>query len=71
MASTQTIVTVGKFQPENAMIMASLKRVRINKQLKEELCLFEHTVKGETFTGLNFRGIHSIWVFTVILSRYS
>ena len=25
------------------------------------------TVNGETFTGLNFHGIHSIWIFVVIL----
>ena len=29
-----------------------------------------YTVNRKTFTGLNFRGIHSIWIFTVILSRY-
>ena len=29
-----------------------------------------HTVNGETFTGLNFHGIHSIWIFMVVLSRY-
>ena len=31
---------------------------------------FLYTVNGETFTGLNFRDIHSTWIFTVIHSRY-
>ena len=26
------------------------------------------TVNGEIFTGLNFCGIHGIWIFMVILS---
>ena len=29
-----------------------------------------NTVNGETFAGLNFHGIHSIWIFVVILSRH-
>ena len=28
------------------------------------------TVNRETFAGLNFHGIHSTWIFAVILSRY-
>ena len=32
--------------------------------------VYMYTVNGEAFTGLNFRGIHSMWIFTVILLQY-
>ena len=30
----------------------------------------QNTMNEETFVGLNFCSVHSIWIFMVILSRY-
>ena len=61
---TYVHIASGNSHVHNNILVVLLSYIQF---IQSTLC---YTVNGETLTGLNFRDIHSIWIFTVIHSQY-